>query len=103
MKIMQQSLLSAVIVLSAAGVAFGQGPPAPAGGGRGAPRPVLWVSSSAWQDGGEVPMNNAGRGGNKSPAFEFHWNLGPNPGTAPDTLKTYAVIFHDIENSSNKT
>ena len=48
-------------------------------------------------------MNNAGRGGNKSPEFEFHWTLGPNPGTAPDTLQTYAVIFHDIENSSNKT
>jgi hypothetical protein len=50
-------------------------------------------------------MANAGGrgGGNKSPEFEFHWMLGTNPGTAPDTLQTYAVIFHDIENSSNKT
>ena len=48
-------------------------------------------------------MRNAGRGENKSPAFEFHWTLGPNPGAAPDNLQTYAVIFHDIENSTNKT
>jgi Raf kinase inhibitor-like YbhB/YbcL family protein len=78
---------------------------APAGG-RGAapaPRPALSVTSSAWPDGGEVPMKNAFRGDNKSPDFEFHWTLGTNPGAAPDTLKTYAVIFHDIENSTNKT
>ena len=48
-------------------------------------------------------MANAGRGGNKSPEFEFHWNQGNDPAPAPDTLKTYAVIFHDIENSTNKT
>jgi Raf kinase inhibitor-like YbhB/YbcL family protein len=86
-------------------VAFAQAPTAPAAqGGRGpAPaRTVLSVTSPAWPDGGEVPMRNAGRGENKSPAFEFHWNVGTNPGTAPDTLQTYAVIFHDIENSTNK-
>ena len=55
---------------------------------------------SGWR-GGSHDQRPAG--GNKSPAFEFHWNLGTNPGTAPDTLQTYAVIFHDIENSSNKT
>ena len=48
-------------------------------------------------------MRNAGRGENKSPAFEFHWTLGPNAAAAPETLQTYAVIFHDIENSSMKT
>ena len=48
-------------------------------------------------------MKNAFRGENKSPAFEFHWNLGPNPTNAPEALQTYAVIFHDIENSTNKT
>jgi hypothetical protein len=48
-------------------------------------------------------MHHAYRGDNKSPGFEFHWNLGPNPGAAPDSLQTYAVIFHDLENSSNKT
>jgi Raf kinase inhibitor-like YbhB/YbcL family protein len=48
-------------------------------------------------------MLNAGRGDNKSPDFEFHWNLGTNPTSTPDTVKTYAVILHDVENSSNKT
>jgi Raf kinase inhibitor-like YbhB/YbcL family protein len=43
-------------------------------------------------------MNNAGRGGNKSPAFEFHWSVGNTPADTPAALKTYAVIFHDIEN-----
>jgi len=80
--------------------------PAPAGQAaaapRPAPRPVLWVSSTAWPDGGEVPMKHAFRGENKSPAFEFHWNLGVNPATAPAELVSYAVIFHDIENSTNK-
>jgi Raf kinase inhibitor-like YbhB/YbcL family protein len=93
--------LSAAAMVSAAAVALAQAP----GGGRGAPapRPVLSVSSTAWPDGGEVPMHNAYFGDNKSPAFEFHWTLGGNPTAAPDTLKTYAVIFHDIENSTNKT
>src|ERR1700683_3147896 len=104
MKVTQRALLSAIVVMSAAAAAIAQGPPPGGPGGRGGPpRPVLWVSTNAWADGGEVPMNNAGRGGNKSPAFEFHWNLGTNPGSAPETLQTYAVIFHDIENSSNKT
>ncbi len=91
-----------VAILAAAAISFAQAP----AGGRGAapaPRPVLWVTTSAFADGGEVPMHNAGRGENKSPAFEFHWNLGTNPGTAPESLQTYAIVFHDIENSSNKT
>jgi Raf kinase inhibitor-like YbhB/YbcL family protein len=75
----------------------------PAGRGAAPPRLLFWVTSPAWPDGGEVPLRNAGRAENKSPAFEFHWNLGTNPGAAPDTLKTYAVILHDVENSSNKT
>lgn len=100
MKVTQRSLCSAIIAAAFTTMAIAQ---APAGGGRGAPRPVLSVSSPAFPDGGEVPMTNARAGGNKSPAFEFHWNLATNPGTAPDTLQTYAVIFHDIENSSNKT
>jgi Raf kinase inhibitor-like YbhB/YbcL family protein len=98
MKRMQQGLLFAV----ACAMVMAQAP----GGGKGPagpPRPALSVTTNAWADGGEVPMHNAGRGDNKSPAFEFHWNLGTNPGPAPDGLQTYAVIFHDIENSSNKT
>ena len=70
------------------------------GRGRGPARPVLSVTSTAWPDGGEIPMHNAGAqgGDNKSPAFEFHWNLGTMPTDAPATLKTYAVILHDVEN-----
>src|SRR5262245_34024413 len=66
------------------------------GGGRGGP--VLTVTSSAWPDGGEVPQKHAGRGGNVSPAFEFSWVQAGNPATAPMTLASYAIIFHDIEN-----
>lgn len=102
MNIRQTALLSTMIVFSALTLAFAQTPPQ-AGRGAAPPRLVFWVTSTAWPDGGEVPMRNAGRGENKSPAFEFHWNLGTNPASAPDTLKTYAVILHDVENSSNKT
>src|SRR3984885_11233387 len=95
---MKKTLLSAIVVASWSAGALAQTPqPKPA------PRLVLWVTSTAWSDGGEIPMTNAARGDNKSPAFEFHWNLGTNPASAPDTLQSYAVIFHDVENSSNKT
>ena len=83
----------------------GKGGPGGRGGGKGGfgRGPVLSVTSSAFPDGGEVPMENAGRGGNKSPDFEFQWFMGTMPVAAPDTVKSYAVIFHDIENSTNKT
>src|SRR5665213_3334192 len=72
---------------------------APAGAARGGGRgPVLSVSSTAFPDGGEVPMHNAGRGDNKSPAFEFHWMNGATAATAPDTVKSYTIVLHDIEN-----
>ena len=101
MKVMQPGLLSAILVTSLSAVAVAQAPPArPAAP---PPRLVLWVTTTAWPDGGEIPMTNAARGDNKSPAFEFHWNLGVNPATAPEGLQSYAVIFHDIENSFNKT
>ncbi len=48
-------------------------------------------------------MVNAGRGGNKSPEFVFNWSIAGVAAPAPMELQTYAVIFHDIENSSNKT
>src|ERR1700722_460318 len=113
MKILQRSLLSAIVAVSSCAMVMAQGPPpgGPAGakgpGGPGGPgggrgrvpaRPALSVTTTAFPDGGEIPMHNAGVGDNKSPAFEFHWNMGVNPGTAPDALKTYAVILHDVEN-----
>lgn len=92
---------AAVAVMSTLAIVIAQ---APGGGkGKGPAGPALMVTSNAWPDGGEVPMHFAGRGDNKSPAFEFHWMRGTMPASAPDTLKTYAVIFHDIENSTAKT
>jgi Raf kinase inhibitor-like YbhB/YbcL family protein len=70
-----------------------------AAGGRGAaPRTVLSVTTTAFPDGGEIPMRNAGRGENKSPAFEFHWSQGTSPANPPENLQSYAIVFHDIEN-----
>src|ERR1700733_3287811 len=96
----QRVLLSAMVFMAPAALLMAQ---AKGPGGPPPPRPNLSVTSSAWPDGGEVPMKYSGRGDNKSPAFEFHWNLGPNSIPAPDGLQTYAVIFHDVENSTNKT
>ena len=93
-----QRVLMSTIAISALALAQ-----APAGRGRGPARPVLSVTSPAFPDGGEVPMHNAGRGENKSPAFEFHWSLGNTPASAPEGLASYAVVLHDVENSSNKT
>jgi Raf kinase inhibitor-like YbhB/YbcL family protein len=73
------------------------------GGGRGPAGPVFSVSSPAFPDGGEIPLHTSFYGDNKSPAFEFHWTMGGNPAMPPESLKTYAVVFHDIENATNKT
>jgi Raf kinase inhibitor-like YbhB/YbcL family protein len=47
-------------------------------------------------------MKHAGRGENKSPAFEFHWSTGMTPAAPPAELQTYAVIFRDMENATNR-
>jgi Raf kinase inhibitor-like YbhB/YbcL family protein len=80
----------------------GQRGAAGAGGRGGAPRTVLSVTSPAWPDGGEIPMKHAYRGENRSPAFEFRWTQADAAVSPPDGLRTYAVVFHDIENSSNR-
>src|SRR5579863_5419806 len=105
MKTMKHGLVLATAALASCAMIMAQapaggkgGPPGGGGGkggGRGPAGPVLSVTSPAWPDGGEVPMNNAGRGGNKSPMFEFHWSMGTMPADAPATLQTYAIIFHD--------
>ena len=84
------------------GAAPGGAPAAGArrGGGRGGGGPVLSVSSTAWPDGGEVPMKHAGRGENKSPAFDFNWSQAGSATNAPTNLVTYAVVLHDIENAN---
>ena len=82
MNMNQPILASAILAMLSSTAAVAQAPPA----GKAAPRPVLSVSSTAWADGAEVPMHNAFRGDNKSPAFEFHWSLANTPTTAPDSL-----------------
>jgi Raf kinase inhibitor-like YbhB/YbcL family protein len=84
----------------------GPGAPSAGGGGRQGGRgqrgPALSVTSTSWQDGGEVPPKHAGAGANVmnvSPAFEFKWFQGASSTDAPATLQTYAVIFHDMSNA----
>ena len=96
-------LLATLLLLP--GTLFAQAPQAPPAAGQrgGAPAaaaPKLAVASTAWPDGGEIPMKYSGRGDNYSPAFTFHWFAGTAPGPAPATLQSYAVIFHDVENST---
>ncbi len=101
----RQYLLAATVVLSAGAIMLAQAPPGGGrGGGRGPAGPTFTVTSSAWPDGGEVPMHHAGAkgGDNKSPAFEFHWVMAGMPAPAPAALQTYAIIFHDIENATAK-
>lgn len=104
---MKKQLIAAAFAALIAGTLFAQppagGPGGAKGGAKGAPRPVLSVTSNAFPDGGEVPAKFSGRGENKSPDFTFNWSLGATPTTAPTELQTYAVIFHDIENSTNRT
>src|SRR4029453_2715663 len=90
-----------VSIASAQAPAAGQAPPA----GRGAAPParvVLSITSNAWPDGGEIPMKYSSRGENKSPDFEFHWTQGNAPVAAPADLQSYAIVFRDMENSTNK-
>jgi Raf kinase inhibitor-like YbhB/YbcL family protein len=104
MKTMKQVLPAAIAALALCAPLAAQGKGGGKGGrGRGPAGPVLSVTSNAWPDGGEVPLKYAFRGENKSPEFEFHWMMGTEPAQPPAALQTYAVIFHDIENSTNKT
>lgn len=81
--------------------AAGQAPPA-AGRGAMPARVVLSVSSSAWPDGGEIPMKYSSRGENRSPDFTFNWSQGGNAVAVPAELQSYAIVFRDMENSTNK-
>ena len=98
----RRSLLKVALAMSSGAALIAQNPPA-AGRGAAPRRSSFSVTSTAWPDGGEVPLKHASRFENKSPAFEFHWNAGSNPGSAPENLQTYTVIHHDTDNSTNKT
>ena len=75
----------------ATGTAFAQ----QGGGGGGRPPLVqLVVESTAFEDGGIVPDKYSGRGGNVQPGFKFS--------NVPDSVKSYAIIFHDLDVALNK-
>jgi hypothetical protein len=97
--------MKVLLSLFCAGLLMAQAPPPKPAGPQvaAAPRLNFWVTSASFGNGAEIPMKYAGRGDNKSPAFEFHWSLGTNPTTVPASLKTYVVILHDVQNSANKT
>jgi hypothetical protein len=44
--------------------------------------PLFWVSS----------VRNNPAGADQTPPFEFHWDVGTNPGRAPEKLDRYVVI-----------
>lgn len=97
------AILTLSVSMTLAAAAARAQPAAPAGQPAAPPaRTVLTVTSTAWPDGGEVPMRHAARGENKSPAFEFKWMTGNAPAQRPADVQTYAVVFHDIENAPNK-
>jgi Raf kinase inhibitor-like YbhB/YbcL family protein len=70
------------------------------GGGRGPAGPSFTVTSAAWPDGDVIPAKFSNAGGSTSPAFDFKWVQAGAEVVAPATLAAYAVVFHDIENSS---
>jgi Raf kinase inhibitor-like YbhB/YbcL family protein len=102
--LMKPFLRATLVSLASCALLLAQGGPGNrgTGGGRGPARPVLSVTSSSFPDGGEVPLKHSFYGENKSPEFTFNWTLAGAPTAAPEGLQTYAVIFHDIENATNK-
>jgi Raf kinase inhibitor-like YbhB/YbcL family protein len=105
MNLVRRGTVSVAVIGAAVAVAIAQAPQGSrqrsAREAGGASRTVLSVTSPAWPDGGEIPVKHAYRGGNKSPAFEFRWTQANAAARPPEGLKTYAVVFRDIENSSN--
>src|SRR6185436_4899961 len=118
MKVMRKVMVLAIAVAVAVSIAVAQAPQgggqgggrgagggAPGGGGGrggGARGPAFSVSSPSFPDGGEVPMKHAGRGENKTPQFDFQWFTGTNPAEQPATVQSFTIIFHDIENATNR-
>ena len=59
------------------------------GGGRGFSLPPLLMETSAFPDGGIVPVRYTGAGDNVQPAFTFS--------NAPEGTVSYALILHDLD------
>ena len=82
MRAMQVGLALVAVGLASADDAAAQG----RGGFQLAP---LLMETNAFPDGGIVPPQFTGRGGNTQPGFRFS--------NAPATTVAYAIIFHDID------
>ncbi len=101
--LMMVAALGSCALMVAQGPGGGKGKGGGKGGGKGFARgPVLSVTSTSFADGSEVPMKYSFYGENKLPEFTFHWSNGDTPAQAPAGLQSYVVIFHDIENASQK-
>jgi len=101
-KVTFRNLLPAFFALSAGALLVAQPPAGKAGGpgAKGPARPVFSVTSPSFPDGGEVPLKYSFYGENKTPEFVFNWTAGNAPAAAPDTLQSYVILFHDIENAT---
>jgi Raf kinase inhibitor-like YbhB/YbcL family protein len=84
------------------GGAPGGGGQGRAGGGGGRGGPAFNVTSSSFTDGGEIPLKYSFYGENVSPQFDFHWFNGMTPTDQPATVQTFAIIFRDMENATNR-
>lgn len=126
MKMYRSVMVLAMIVAVTVGIAVGQapqgGPGAQGGPGRGAGGPggpggaggrqgggggrgggpAFNVTSPSFTDGGEIPLKHSFYGENVSPQFDFHWFNGMNPTDQPATVQTFAIIFRDMENATNR-
>ena len=87
-----RSLEILTIVGVALGVAGAQTPPAGRGGGRGGrgggPQ-VMTLITTAWPDGGMIPLRYTQAGPELSPAIQ--WSA------APDGTASFVLIFHDAD------
>jgi Raf kinase inhibitor-like YbhB/YbcL family protein len=95
----------ALLALGLAGAAFAQapggpppgaGPGGPPGGGAGGPRggggPPMTVESTAFPDGGVIPLENSMYGANTQPDFRIT--------NVPASAQSIALIFHDLDVAS---
>jgi len=89
-----RSLEILTIVGVALGVAGAQTPPAGRGGGRGGrgggPQ-VMTLVTTAWPDGGMIPLRYTQAGPELSPAIQ--WSA------APDGTASFVLIFHDADSA----
>jgi Raf kinase inhibitor-like YbhB/YbcL family protein len=84
---MSKSMMKSMMVLLAAGAVTAPAVEAQRGGGFSLP-PLL-METTAFPDGGIVPLRYTGAGDNVQPAFTFS--------NAPEGTVSYALIMHDLD------